>query len=223
MDEGKQMDAKLQQAIDASRAGDKIKAQKILVDLLQENPDEVQAWYLLSLLVDEKEQQAAYAAKALALDPAHEKAQERLMQLQQAAPAAAVTSAAPDFLAQAEGDSLPDWMAEDKELVGATAVTAAAPPKEEITAGELPDWIQEPVSEEWMKLDEPAPPPAKVTVTKAKPAGKVAARPSPSAAKSVQAKKKTPAKKLNRLDLILALLVIAVAIVVAYLFYLVTF
>ncbi len=213
------MDAKLQQAIDASRAGDKVEAQKILVELLQENPDEVQGWYLLSLLVDSQEQQAAYAAKALALDPTHEKAQERLSQLQTkpAVAATAVTTEAPDFIIQEQGDTLPDWMAGDEELVATTAVAAAEPPTDGPVEEELPDWIQEPVSDSWMKSDEPAPV-AEATAAQTKPAQKTAV----SQPKATKPKKKKQKKKINRLDLILALLVLAVIIIVIYLFYLVT-
>ena len=210
------MDAKLQQAVDASRAGNKVEAQKILVELLQENPNEVQGWYLLSLLVDSKEQQAAYAAKALALDPHHEKAQERLSQLQTepAMAATAVTTEAPDFITQEQGNTLPDWMAGDEELVAATAVAAAKTPTDGAEE-ELPDWIQEPVSDSWMKSDEPAPG-AEATVAKTKPAKETAVSP-PQTAKPHEKK-----KGVNRLDLILALLVIAVIIIIIYLFYLVT-
>ncbi|HFQ94845.1 MAG TPA: hypothetical protein ENK32_12590 [Anaerolineae bacterium] len=211
------MDAKLQQAVNSLRAGDKVEAQKTLVELVQENPDEVQGWYLLSLIVDSKEQQAAYAAKALALDPNHEKAQERLAQLQTepALAATAVTTEAPDLISQEQGDTLPDWMAGDEELVAATAVTAVETPTEG-TEEELPDWIQEPVSDSWIKSDEPAP---AAKTPAAKPAKDTAVSPP----KTAKPKKKEKKKKgVNRLDLILALLVIAAVIIVIYLFYLVT-
>ncbi len=215
------MDAKLQQAVDSLRAGDKVKAQKTLVTLLQENPDAVQGWYLLSLLVNDKEQQAAYAAKALALDPNHEKARERLAQLQ-TEPALAAAAEAPDFLSQERGDTLPDWMAGDEELVAATAVTTAELPADD-AAEELPDWIQEPVSDSWIKSDKPAP---AAKTPAAKPAKDTAVSPPKTAKPQKKGKKKQKQKQkqeINRLDLILALLVIAAFIIVIYLFYLVTF
>ncbi|HID52564.1 MAG TPA: hypothetical protein EYP41_11070 [Anaerolineae bacterium] len=208
------MDAKLQQAVDSLRAGDKVEAQKTLVELVQENPDEVQGWYLLSLIVDSKEQQAAYAAKALALDPNHEKAQEHLAQLQTepVLAATAVATEVPDLISQEQGDTLPDWMAGDEELVTATAVATAETPTDSAEE-ELPDWIQEPVSDSWIKSDEPAP---AAETPAAKPAKETAVS-SPKATKPQEKK-----KGVNRLDLILALLVIAVIIIVIYLFYLVT-
>ncbi len=210
------MDAKLQQAVDSLRAGDKVEAQKTLVELVQENPDEVQGWYLLSLIVDSKEQQAAYAAKALALDPNHEKAQEHLTQLQTepALAATAVTTEAPDLISQEQGDTLPGWMAGDEELVAVTAVAATETPTDS-PEEELPDWIQEPVSDSWIKSDEPAPAQAAAT-PETKPADATAV------SQPKTAKPKEKKKKVNRLDLVLGLLVIAVIIIVIFLFYLLT-
>lgn len=215
MNEGKRMDAKLQQAVDSLRAGDKVEAQKTLVELVQENPDEVQGWYLLSLIVDSKEQQAAYAAKALALDPNHEKAQEHLAQLQTepALAVTAVTTEAPDLITQEQSNTLPDWMASDEELVTAMAV-ATAETSTDSPEEELPDWIQEPVSDSWIKSDEPAP------VQTAAPEPKPAEDTAVSQPKTAKPKEKK--KKVNRLDLILGLLVVAVIIIVIFLFYLLT-
>src|SRR5690606_22170811 len=112
------MDVKLKEAIAAVRAGDRATAQQQLTMLLAEKPEEAQGWYLLSLLVDSPQKQAAYLSKTLALDPHHPKAKEQLASLQ------AVSTMAPtstfdtamdsdvslDLLDQAESDTLPDWL-----------------------------------------------------------------------------------------------------------------
>ena len=76
------MDEKLKEAIAAVRAGDKREAQRQLTELLDNDPQQVQGWYLLSLLVDSPQKQAAYLSKTLALDPQHEKAKAQLATLQ---------------------------------------------------------------------------------------------------------------------------------------------
>ena len=70
------MDEKLKDAIAAVRAGDKDTAQRQLTALLDEDPQQDQGWYLLSLLVDSPQKQAAYLSKTLSLNPLHEKAKE---------------------------------------------------------------------------------------------------------------------------------------------------
>lgn len=204
------MDAKLQQAVDNLRAGHKIEAQKLLVEVVQENPEEVQGWYLLSLIVDSKEQQAAYAAKAVALNPDHEMAREHLAQLQ--TEPAAVTGATPDIIQQEMGYTLPDWLAQDEELVSMPAKSDTPSATEE----ELPDWVQEPISDSWGQPTTPSPI-QEAPTTQSKTADSTAVQPTTAKPGKTRAK-----QTINRLDLILALLVIAVIIVVIFLFYLLT-
>jgi hypothetical protein len=75
------MDPKLQQAIIATRAGYAETAQLLLTDVLQENPDEPEAWFLLAHLVESPERQARYLEYALALVPDHELAKVHLQRL----------------------------------------------------------------------------------------------------------------------------------------------
>ena len=70
------MNEQFQQAVVASRAGQIKEAQFLLTQSLQENPENADAWLLLSQLVDSKEKQETYLAKAIALDPDHELAKE---------------------------------------------------------------------------------------------------------------------------------------------------
>ena len=46
------MNPDFQEAIEMTRSGDKVGAQKKVAALLKEDPDNAHGWYLLSLLVD---------------------------------------------------------------------------------------------------------------------------------------------------------------------------
>jgi hypothetical protein len=164
--EGLSMNELLQEAIHATRNGHKKEAQLLLAQNLKENPGDVQSWYLLGMLVDSREKQALYLSKALTLDPAHEKAQERLVALQ-TAPTIAISDEPLDFLGQSEGDSLPNWLATDADSLqlekmgtrlGPEAVAIADAEQME-TAGSpiktVPDWLQNEVSPTWV-TQEPA-------------------------------------------------------------------
>ena len=75
------MHPKLQQAIVATRSGRKKDAQHLLIDTLRDNPDDADAWYLLSQLVESENRQVSYLKKTVDIDPTHPKAKQRLMQL----------------------------------------------------------------------------------------------------------------------------------------------
>lgn len=68
------MAAMLKDAITAARDGDYEQAQLLVADVIQSDPDNPQAWYLLSRLVDSDARRAAYLNKVLTLDPTHERA-----------------------------------------------------------------------------------------------------------------------------------------------------
>lgn len=156
------MDSRLQEAIGAARAGETRTAQQLLTDVLRDDPAQTHAWFLLSHLVDSPQKQQAYLGKVLTLEPDHKHARQRLAFLRAAQvgdagqpaplqPAAKIADAALDVLVQAEGDTLPDWMAEDAPLVQMeTAVSAdqyaQAPPVVE----ELPTWLRDGVSNEFL-------------------------------------------------------------------------
>ena len=70
------MNEQFQQAVVASRAGQIKEAQFLLTQSLQKDSSNANAWLLLSQLVDSKEKQQAYLAKAIAIDPDHELANE---------------------------------------------------------------------------------------------------------------------------------------------------
>lgn len=218
------MDQRLNQAISAARAGETRNAQRLLADVLKDDPDQVQAWFLLSHLVDAPEQQTAYLSKVLTLEPGHQQARQRLAWLRSGATGGAVGSVPQpvtmpyipiaeegmDFLAQAEADTLPSWMSADDvpaQEIRVTAVPLQQPAKP--PAEPLPDWLQTPVDQTWVE-------------GKGKPVAEVAEPPSP-APKPVKMPipkptKPTPTAKpdVTRWNLLLILLVV-VAVLVAIL------
>ncbi|MBX3056183.1 MAG: hypothetical protein KF770_06885 [Anaerolineae bacterium] len=229
------MDQVLAEAIAATRANDKRKAQLLLANNLKENPESVQSWYLLSMLVDSKEKQALYLGKALALDPHHPKAQERLARLQ-TAETIAISDEPLDFLAQSEGATLPNWLAGDAgalqlDKMGMRAapgmvaeeeadVTAVAP----TIAKEVPDWLQEDVSPTWVSQEPPtqvSPFPAeKKAPPKAKPAPAAQAKPAPRK-KPAAKKPRTKKQKASQLNLVMGVMIVFFILVVLLLAYLV--
>lgn len=159
------MNQKLQQAIAAARSGDNKKAQYLLTQTLQENPEETQAWYLLSLLVDSEEKQIAYLNRVLAIDPAHEKAQERLAALTAVSPTHSASPDDLDLVDQEDSNLLPAWMAADPPE---PAVESAAKIEDLLETGpelaeeELPDWLQDSVVDEWAMAEEETTAPVQV-------------------------------------------------------------
>jgi hypothetical protein len=177
------MNQKLQQAIAATRAGQKREAQVLLTQVLQEEPEEVHAWYLLGLLVESPHKQRAYLGKVLALDPDHEKARQHLARLETAAPpidfeaetleeetqthgAEAELAPAPrqlsvesDFMAQERGDTLPDWMADHADHLNLDQIelaeTAPSATLDVLDDTDVPDWLQEVTDESWIEAGKP--------------------------------------------------------------------
>lgn len=72
------MSNQLQHAIGATREGRTLEAKRILADLLKTDTENVQAWFLLAMLVDSPEKKQAYLQRVLVLDPTHEKASAAL-------------------------------------------------------------------------------------------------------------------------------------------------
>lgn len=72
----------LQQAMTAARAGQKAEAQSLLKQLVNQEPKNARAWYLLSQVVEQPEQQIYCLKKVLEIDPDNQHASLRLEQLQ---------------------------------------------------------------------------------------------------------------------------------------------
>ncbi len=133
------MHPKLQQAIQAARLGQTNEAQFLLTQVLKDNPEEVQAWFLLSHLVDSEQKQLVYLRKAVALDPHHEKAAQRLAQLEETLSTETSTKAL-EMESERMDDTLPSWMTEEAEEMNLeSAVTAPT----QLGQTETPDWLKE--------------------------------------------------------------------------------
>lgn len=121
------MTATLQEAIAAVRDNDTERAQLLAAEVIQGNPDDANAWYLLSQLVDSDARRAAYLSKVLTLDPDHERARaefdtlpaEASAVLPVPAPMAAMVTAPevtlesagePEYAPTAEPEHMPDWL-----------------------------------------------------------------------------------------------------------------
>jgi len=96
----------------------------------------VQAWFLLSHVVESEQKQIAYLKKVVALDPGHEMAIQRLAQLEPPEPLPAVEEMVKVEAGEAWDDSLSDWMPEPAEELGLEA--ALSPPEPVVPTEEEP-------------------------------------------------------------------------------------
>lgn len=159
------MDERLAQAIAAARHGQKKEAQFLLTQLLKDNPEEAQGWFLLSHLVDDSAQKQAFLQKVLAIDPTHEKAQHALENLTTAKPMPAFSiSEDDDYMAQAAGNTLPNWLANDADnlrLDEAEATMMKASAQQDVDEDdeemELPNWLSEFEGDDDLFTDSPGP------------------------------------------------------------------
>ena len=118
------MSEKLQEAIAATRAGQKREAQFLLTEILQENPNDEYAWFLLGNLVDSPEKRMAYLGKALTINPHNEKARQQLNHIQRQTMVVPESEEEPVVVMVKEDEAtavvedvaeLPDWLAEQPE------------------------------------------------------------------------------------------------------------
>lgn len=130
------MDLKLQQALAAARAGNPQTAQLYLTELIQEKPNEPDAWFLLSYLVDSSDRQARYLQQVLALDADYGLAREHLARLMTpGVPAPVIRNGKTQPASAANG--------------GSTAVASSPAPAPTnaaagaIAAEQLPEWLQD--------------------------------------------------------------------------------
>lgn len=205
----------LQDAIAAVRAGDPERAQLIAVDIVRANPDDANAWYLLSQLVDSDARRAAYLGKTLAIDPNHARARIEF----DALPPAVTGELAPAAVAEDEAvvvEAPVEAAVDVPELaVAGAAVADAAAAPETVTAGapvadaNVPEWLQ-PLG------PKPAPPSAQLTP--ARPATGQA-RPS-SSARPAPAKAKKKNGNNQALSILFVLLVLLTVVVLGFLVYL---
>lgn len=127
------MNPLLQEARAAAEAGDKAEAHRQIARVLQANPRDAEAWFLLSSLVDSPQQQATFLQKTLALSPDHAEAQQQLARL--TAPPPSPEPPTPEPTPAATPDDVGEpWVSEEP----------TTPP-----AGDL-DWLTaEPTGADW--------------------------------------------------------------------------
>jgi hypothetical protein len=73
-----QMNERLREAMAVARSGETREAQLIVAAILENSPDDAQAWYLMSHLVESPARRAVYLYKAVSLDPSNERAKAEL-------------------------------------------------------------------------------------------------------------------------------------------------
>jgi hypothetical protein len=74
------MNDRLREAISVARSGETREAQLLVTAILENSPDDAQAWYLMSHLVESPARRAVYLYKAVSLDPYNERAKAELAQ-----------------------------------------------------------------------------------------------------------------------------------------------
>lgn len=126
------MHPKLQQAIVAARDGKANKAQYLLTELIEDEPEQADAWFLLGNLAESDERSTAYLQQTLAIDPNHQLAKQRLVDSGAfPAPDSLIDDsfvAADDF-----DESVPSWLRDETE---------SRPEALDDVTG-LPDWLQD--------------------------------------------------------------------------------
>ncbi len=93
------MDQLVQAAITAARQGNRPKAIELIKEVLCTNPNDIEAWLVLSRLVDQPERKRQCLNRVLSLDAGNKMAREELLKLDRAAMGVPIlqTAAAPAF------------------------------------------------------------------------------------------------------------------------------
>jgi hypothetical protein len=205
------MTATLQDAMTAVRGGEIERAQLLTAEVIRDNPNDPNAWYLLSQLVDSDARRAAYLGKAVALDPGHERARAELA----AMPTAVTASLDVPLPAEPTAEPSPVAIAADAVAVEAAATSGPA-------SDDVPEWLR-PLSPEPTPVAVTAPAVSTTTVTTTAVAEPAVVPPAPAPARP---RPKTPPPPpprrrgngaLTILLVLLGLLTLAVLAVLAFL------
>lgn len=202
------MTTTLHEAIAAVRSGDPQRAQLLTAEIIEAKPDDANAWYLLSQLVDSEARRAAYLSKALALDPRHERARAEFGALPLELTESLSVAELP--IPAAEAPIVPQPV---QEMVTPVDLTPAA---------ELPEWLQ-PLGAEPSHPVMPGatPTPAVAAPTPARPSTPAPApRPRPA---NVPPPPPRPSQGNQALAVLLVLLGVLTLAVLAFLIYLLLF
>jgi len=129
---------RLQQAIAAARAGKTSEAKVLAERLVEENPDNPHALFLLGMLVDSQDEQREYMQRVLELDPDHKAANKRMAQLGPVEE--------PEPLAEEPVEELVEARPQEfeAELLDETIVAAAAVDQDVLIGEEAVEEMEEP-------------------------------------------------------------------------------
>jgi hypothetical protein len=155
----------LQKAIAMAHAGKMDEARSLAEEVIQDDPENEHALYLMSALANTDEDRQGYLNQVLLVNPEHydamkysdEIATAQLMQVEYSEPIAEtvedldldeivigqeeqlpVTQGTQDFIEQSEGNNVPDWLADEEDI---DEELAEADLTEEIEP--LPEWLEE--------------------------------------------------------------------------------
>lgn len=237
------MTSTLHDAIAAVRAGELERAQLIAAEIVQKYPDDANAWYLLSQLVDSDARRAAYLNKTLSLNPAHPRAAAELATLPSGvigalseAPAAVAEAAVEEV--ELDPQPAPAWETAVPPAAPARPepVAAYAPPPArtadeeafvEEVASSAPEWLW-PLSPQQVAVERQTTQQPEGEASRPmtpRPAVPPTAQPAAAKPAAPRPKKAPPAKKNNNtgLTLLLGVLGLLTVLVLAVLFYLLIF
>lgn len=137
------MNDKMSQAITAARSGQSQKAQVLLAQILKEDQTNVNAWFLLSHLVDAPEKKTAFLKRVITLDPQHQKAQQALASIkpkdaivadkEQAPVPEPITASTPEPISETQS------VAEEQETAYQLAESSEEPSPTPIIAPDIED------------------------------------------------------------------------------------
>lgn len=143
------MNDRLREAIAVARTGETQEAQLLVAAILENNPDNAQAWYLMSHLVESPARRAAYLFKTVSLDPSHERARVELAHFPPTVThvlSNSLSTAAPiDDDLSLTADSFGQDSASHSETTGESVVTEGTLNGGVVADGsvsEVPEWIR---------------------------------------------------------------------------------
>lgn len=151
--------AMLAQAKEAIESGDHKKAQITLANLLKSEPRNVEAWTLLSDIAPSAAQKKKFLLRASRIDPQHAQVVQRMADevadvSDETVAELPVSSVPLDFVAQAEGNTIPSWLADQDET--ATRVTPALAEPEVVEPIDTPTWLKDTPDQDWMEKELPS-------------------------------------------------------------------
>lgn len=89
------IDERIQQVVAFAKSGNKSEARRLLEQIIRDEPGETRAWFLLSQLVDTRDQAIQCMQRVLELEPENAQARRKLQEFQAMSGRNTVVNAAP--------------------------------------------------------------------------------------------------------------------------------